>query len=189
VARPTDRPFLLENGIQNYYAAVQASAGLFSVGAFNGLTFHTALPWNFSAQTNAFALGNANLEVEKVLGWELGYKGSLSNMAYFTAETGGQGGRAQAGRAGRAGRAGSRIVRPINPNRPPVHPSARASVHPSGRQPLDLPPFPGSPIADPIVQPVLPALPELHLVGPEPVTAPMRWQRNFLPWETLFRDP
>jgi outer membrane receptor protein involved in Fe transport len=86
VARPTDRPFLLENGIQNYYAAVQASAGLFPVGAFNGLTFHTALPWNFSAQTNAFALGNANLEVEKVLGWELGYKGSLSNKAYFTAD-------------------------------------------------------------------------------------------------------
>src|SRR6185437_11482439 len=32
------------------------------------------------------ALGNANLDVETVLGWELGYKGSVSNTLYFTAD-------------------------------------------------------------------------------------------------------
>jgi outer membrane receptor protein involved in Fe transport len=32
------------------------------------------------------ALGNANLDVETVLGWELGYKGSISNTLYVTAD-------------------------------------------------------------------------------------------------------
>ena len=86
VAQPTGGPFAVETGIQNYYAAVQANAGAFPPGAFDGLTFHTALPWDFSAQTQALALGNADLEVEKVLGWELGYKGSLSNNVYVTAD-------------------------------------------------------------------------------------------------------
>jgi outer membrane receptor for ferrienterochelin and colicins len=86
VAAPSTGPFSIETGIQNYYQAVQASSGSFPPGSFDGLTFHTALPWDFSPQTQAFALGNADLEVEKVLGWELGYKGSLSNKVYFTAD-------------------------------------------------------------------------------------------------------
>jgi iron complex outermembrane receptor protein len=86
VAQPTAGPVTVETGIQNYYQAVQASQGSFPPGAFNGLTFHTALPWNFSAQTQALALGNADLEVETVLGWELGYKGSLSDKVYITAD-------------------------------------------------------------------------------------------------------
>jgi len=86
VAAPSTGPFSIETGIQNYYQAVQASSGSFPPGSFDGLTFHTALPWDFSQQTQAFALGNDDLEVEKVLGWELGYKGSLSNKVYFTAD-------------------------------------------------------------------------------------------------------
>ncbi|HEU5303035.1 MAG TPA: TonB-dependent receptor [Gemmatimonadales bacterium] len=86
VASPTTGPFSVETGIQNYYQAVQANQGAFPPGAFNGLTFHTELPWNFLPQTQALALGNADLEVEKVLGWELGYKGSLSDKVYFTAD-------------------------------------------------------------------------------------------------------
>ncbi|HZB28346.1 MAG TPA: TonB-dependent receptor, partial [Gemmatimonadales bacterium] len=86
VAPPSTGPFSIETGIQNYYQAVQASSGSFPPGAFDGLTFHTDLPWNFSSQTQALALGNANLEVETVLGWELGYKGSLSNKVYVTAD-------------------------------------------------------------------------------------------------------
>jgi iron complex outermembrane receptor protein len=86
VASPTAGPATVETGIQDYYAAVQASAGSFPPDAFDGLTFHTALPWNFSAQTQALALGNANLKVENVLGWELGYKGSLSDKLYVTAD-------------------------------------------------------------------------------------------------------
>ena len=86
VAPPSTGPFSIEAGIQNYYQAVQASSGSFPPGSFNGLTFHTALPWEFSPQTQALALGNADLEVEKVTGWELGYKGSLSNNIYVTAD-------------------------------------------------------------------------------------------------------
>ena len=86
VAAPSTGPFSIEAGIQNYYQAVQASSGSFPPGSFDGLTFHTALPWEFSPQTQALALGNADLEVEKVTGWELGYKGSLSNNIYVTAD-------------------------------------------------------------------------------------------------------
>jgi outer membrane receptor for ferrienterochelin and colicins len=85
-APPSTGPALLEGGIEAYYTAVQASQGSFPPGAFDGLTFHTTLPWNFSAQTQALALGNPDLEVETVLGWELGYKGSLSNQLYVTAD-------------------------------------------------------------------------------------------------------
>jgi iron complex outermembrane receptor protein len=86
VAQPSTGPATVEGGIQQYYQAVQGSQGAFPPGAFNGLTFHTDLPWNFSGQTQALALGNADLEVEKVLGWELGYKGSLSDKVYVSAD-------------------------------------------------------------------------------------------------------
>ncbi len=45
---------------------------------------HAAL--GLLAQTQALALGNSDLQVEKVLGWELGYKGSLSEKLYVTAD-------------------------------------------------------------------------------------------------------
>ena len=83
VAQPTTGPATVEAGIQTYYSQVQASL---PPAALAGLTLHTDLPWNFSAQTPAFALGNDDLDVEKVLGWELGYKGSLSNKLYVTAD-------------------------------------------------------------------------------------------------------
>ncbi|MFZ5623531.1 MAG: TonB-dependent receptor [Gemmatimonadota bacterium] len=37
----------------------------------------SSLPWNFSATTRAYALGNQNLDVEKVNGYEVGYKGTF----------------------------------------------------------------------------------------------------------------
>jgi outer membrane receptor for ferrienterochelin and colicins len=83
VAAPTASPATLETGIQNYYAAVKASL---PPQALAGLTITDDLPWNFSAQTQALALGNADLKVEKVTGWEFGYKGSLSEKAYVTAD-------------------------------------------------------------------------------------------------------
>jgi outer membrane receptor protein involved in Fe transport len=85
-AAPSTGPATIETGIEQYYAAVQANQGSFPPNAFDGLTFHTSLPWNFSPQTQALALGNPNLDVEKVTGWELGYKGSLSNTFYFTVD-------------------------------------------------------------------------------------------------------
>ena len=83
VAAPTAGPFTVENGIQQYYTQVQASL---PPAALAGLTLHSTLPYDFSPQTQALALGNSELEVETVLGWELGYKGSLTNNLYVTAD-------------------------------------------------------------------------------------------------------
>jgi outer membrane receptor protein involved in Fe transport len=73
----------VEAGIETYYTQVQASL---PPAALAGLTLHSTLPWNFSGATQVLALGNSELDVEKVLGWELGYKGSLGNALYFTAD-------------------------------------------------------------------------------------------------------
>jgi iron complex outermembrane receptor protein len=89
VAAPTTGPATVEGGIEAYYTGVQGAlaAGLLPPGSLTGINLHPALPWNFSPLgTQALALGNSELEVEKVLGWELGYKGSLSNKLYVTAD-------------------------------------------------------------------------------------------------------
>ena len=82
-ALPTTGPATIEAGIQQYYTQVQASL---PPAALAGLTLHSTLPWNFSGQTQVLALGNADLKVETVLGWELGYKGSVSQGLYFSAD-------------------------------------------------------------------------------------------------------
>jgi outer membrane receptor for ferrienterochelin and colicins len=83
VAAPSAGPRTLETNIENYYAAVRANI---PPPALAGLTITDDLPWSFSAGTQALALGNAALKVEKVTGWELGYKGSLSDKAYVTVD-------------------------------------------------------------------------------------------------------
>jgi iron complex outermembrane receptor protein len=83
VSQPNPGPASLEANIQGYYALVQANL---PPAALADLTLHTSLPWNFSPLTPALAVGNADLDVEKVLGWELGYKGSLSDKLYVTAD-------------------------------------------------------------------------------------------------------
>jgi outer membrane receptor for ferrienterochelin and colicins len=89
VRQATTGPATLEGSLEQYYTGVQGAlnAGLLPPGSLDGINLHPTLPWNFSAQgTQALALGNADLEVEKVLGWELGYKGSLSDKLYVTAD-------------------------------------------------------------------------------------------------------
>jgi len=88
VAQATAGPATVEGGIESYYAGVQGAldAGLLPPGSLTGINLYPALPWNFSPGTEALALGNSELEVEKVLGWELGYKGSLSDKLYVTAD-------------------------------------------------------------------------------------------------------
>jgi iron complex outermembrane receptor protein len=83
VAAPDPRPAQLEGGIQGYYAALRQQL---PPQALAGLTITDDLPWNFSPATQALALGNSDLKVEKVTGWEFGYKGSLSNKAYVTVD-------------------------------------------------------------------------------------------------------
>jgi len=82
-AAPTAGPATVEGGLEAYYTQVQASL---PPAALAGITLHPSLPWNFSPSTQVLALGNSNLDVETVLGWELGYKGSISNTLYFTAD-------------------------------------------------------------------------------------------------------
>jgi outer membrane receptor protein involved in Fe transport len=82
-AQPTAGPATFEAGVEGYYRQVAAALG--SAG-LQGLSVDSALPWNFSGQTQVLAVGNSALDVETVLGWELGYKGSLSNGLYFTAD-------------------------------------------------------------------------------------------------------
>jgi iron complex outermembrane receptor protein len=83
VAKPNPGPAQVEGGIQQYYAVLKTKL---PPQALAGLSITSDLPWNFSATTQALALGNADLNVEKVTGWEFGYKGSLSNKAYVTAD-------------------------------------------------------------------------------------------------------
>jgi outer membrane receptor protein involved in Fe transport len=83
VAAASTGPATLEGGVQQYYAQVKASL---PPAALAGLTLTSDLPWNFSSQTQALALGNAALDVEKVTGWEVGYKGDISGKAYVTVD-------------------------------------------------------------------------------------------------------
>jgi iron complex outermembrane receptor protein len=83
VARPTGGPDTLETAIQNYYRAVRQNV---PPPAIADLTITDDLPWNFSPLTQALALGNANLKVEKVTGWEFGYKGSPANKVYVSVD-------------------------------------------------------------------------------------------------------
>jgi outer membrane receptor protein involved in Fe transport len=83
VAAPTASPRTLEGSIETYYAGVRANI---PPPALAGLTITDNLPWEFSPFTQALALGNADLDVEKVTGWEVGYKGSIGDKVYLTAD-------------------------------------------------------------------------------------------------------
>jgi outer membrane receptor protein involved in Fe transport len=83
VAQSSTLPRTLESSIEGYYAQVRANV---PPAALAGLTITDNLPWSFSQLTPALALGNGNLEVEHVTGWELGYKGDISSKAYVTVD-------------------------------------------------------------------------------------------------------
>ncbi|HEY9444135.1 MAG TPA: TonB-dependent receptor, partial [Gemmatimonadales bacterium] len=79
VAEASPGPAQVEGGIEQYYAAVLNSP----VAPFVAdLTITQNLPWNFSPETQALALGNPKLDVETVTGWEWGYKGSAGKFTF-----------------------------------------------------------------------------------------------------------
>jgi iron complex outermembrane receptor protein len=82
------RPATLEAGVQQYYATLQDPlvVGPLLAGAMAGLGLPSDLPWDFAAQTPVMALGNENLDVETVVGWEVGYKGNVADNAYVTVD-------------------------------------------------------------------------------------------------------
>ena len=75
-------PAVLEGNLEAYYAGVKAALGPLA----DPLNLPDSLPWDFATETAVLALGNANLEVEHVTGWELGYKGTLSDRAYVSVD-------------------------------------------------------------------------------------------------------
>ena len=75
---PQAGPATLEGTLEGYFATIRANFGADP----NLPATPASLPWNFSALTQPFALGNANLDVEKVTGFEVGYKGSLTPRIY-----------------------------------------------------------------------------------------------------------
>ncbi|MDQ3696743.1 MAG: TonB-dependent receptor, partial [Gemmatimonadota bacterium] len=78
---PTSSPAQLEAGLEQYAAAVRGSA----LGPeLEHLNLPADLPFNFAAQTQVLALGNAELDVEKVTGYEVGYKGVISSKTFVT---------------------------------------------------------------------------------------------------------
>lgn len=74
---PTGSPRALENALEGFLATGKAigTAGL-----------PTDLPWNFDAQTRILALGNRALGVERIVGYELGYKGPLTKRGYVNVD-------------------------------------------------------------------------------------------------------
>ncbi|MCH8254979.1 MAG: TonB-dependent receptor [Gemmatimonadetes bacterium] len=85
-AGATPQPAQLEGGLLQYFAALQdpSVVGPPLAGVMATLGLPSTLPWNFAAQTPVMALGNDSLDVEKVLGWEMGYKGNLADNAYVS---------------------------------------------------------------------------------------------------------
>ncbi len=77
---PTASPATLEGSLEGYFATIRANFGADP----NLPATPVNLPWNFSPLTQPLALGNAKLDVEKVTGWEVGYKGSLTNRLYMS---------------------------------------------------------------------------------------------------------
>jgi len=75
---PQTGPRTLERSLEGYFATVRGAFGADP----NLPATPVNLPWSFDSLTQPFALGNANLDVEKVTGWEVGYKGSLTPRIY-----------------------------------------------------------------------------------------------------------
>src|SRR5919106_6257541 len=74
----TRLPRALETNLEGYFATIRTN-----FGADPNLPATPAdLPWNFNPFTQPLALGNADLDVEHVTGWELGYKGNVTDRLY-----------------------------------------------------------------------------------------------------------
>lgn len=84
-AAPTTSPRTLETSIETYFAAVKASLPPAFVDPLN---LPANLPWNFSTATRILALGNKDLTVEKIKGYEVGYKGVFFEKRLFVSVDG-----------------------------------------------------------------------------------------------------
>ncbi len=78
----------VEAPLSGYYAQITDPlvVGPALAGAMSALNLNADLPWNFLPQTLILAQGNPALEVEKVTGFEIGYKGTIDNRAYISVD-------------------------------------------------------------------------------------------------------
>jgi len=81
VATPQTGPRTLERGIESFFTSLNSGP---LAPALASLQLPNSLPWNFDSLTQVLALGNAKLKVERVTGWEVGYKGTFSQKGYVT---------------------------------------------------------------------------------------------------------
>ncbi|HJU74438.1 MAG TPA: TonB-dependent receptor, partial [Gemmatimonadaceae bacterium] len=77
----TTGPRALERGIEGLFQSLK-SGGLGP--ALANLNLPSELPWNFDSLTLIRALGNEDLKVERVTGWEIGYKATFARQSYVT---------------------------------------------------------------------------------------------------------
>lgn len=79
-AAPSASPRQLELGLESYFAAVR---GALPASLVDPLNLPVNIPWNFASATQVLALGNKDLRVEKITGFEIGYKGVLLEDKLF----------------------------------------------------------------------------------------------------------
>ncbi len=80
---PDARQATLEAGLESLFRSANGSP----LGPLlAGLNLPNDIPWDFSAMTPVLALGNDALDVEKLTGWELGYKGNLTPRVYASVD-------------------------------------------------------------------------------------------------------
>ena len=72
----------LEQGAEGYFQTVNASLG----AGVADLNLPTDLPWDFEPSTLLLALGNDDLKVETVRGWEFGYKGTIQDRVFVSVD-------------------------------------------------------------------------------------------------------
>ena len=80
-------PATLETGLNGYFGTVSAAVTAASIPATvtTGLNVGM-LPWNFDALTPSTNRGNRHLDVERVTGWEVGYKGGVGSWGFVTVD-------------------------------------------------------------------------------------------------------
>ena len=81
---PVTAPGSLERNVEQLFAAVKSTVG--TVPAIAALALPNDLPWDFDSLTPSLALGNADLRVERVTSWELGYRGRVSSRVSLTVD-------------------------------------------------------------------------------------------------------
>lgn len=84
---PTAGPRGFETGLEAYFAAVRNALTAAGAGAqVAALNLPVDLPFQFAPLTPPLALGNSRLSAQKVIGYEVGYRGEITRRGFVTAD-------------------------------------------------------------------------------------------------------